>query len=121
MVRISSNHKRNKKEINPLYLYIQETEKKRKKEYENFLEYASERLSFSKDIIAGQPMITMSGNHYIRVSNYRSVTKYSTECVILCLWKKNMNICGSRLFIESLRKEEIIIVGNITNIFFEEL
>ena len=119
MVDKSSKHKRNKKELNPLYIYIKETEKNRKKEYERFWEHASEYLSIPKDVIAGQSIITLNGNHHIRVNNYRSVAEYSTECVNLCLEKKNMRICGSKLFIESLRKEEIIIVGNITNISFE--
>lgn len=119
MVGKPSKHKRNKKELNPLYIYIKETEKKRKKEYERFLEHASETLSIPKDVIAGQPIISMNGNHQIRISNYRSVAEYSTECVSLCLGKKNMRICGNKLFIESLRKEEIIIVGNIANISFE--
>ena len=119
MVRTPSKHKRNKKELNPLYLYIKETEKGRKKEYEKFLEQASESLSIPKDVIAGQPMISLTGNHSIRICNYRSVAEYTTECIRLSLGKKMMEICGSHLLIESLRKEEIIIVGNISNISFE--
>ena len=119
MVKTPSKHKRNKKELSPLYLYIKETEKDRKKEYEKFLEQASESLSIPKDVIAGQPMIHMTGNHSIRVCNYRSVAEYTTEGICLSLGKKNMVILGNDLLIESLRKEEIIIVGNISNISFE--
>ena len=118
-MRKNSKHKQNKKELNPLYLYIKETEKGRKKEYEKFLEQASESLSIPKDVIAGQPIISMTGNHSIRVCNYLSVAEYTTECISLSLGKKNMLICGNRLLIESLRKEEILIVGNILNISFE--
>ena len=87
-----------------------------KKEYEKFLEHASESLSIPKDVIAGQPMISLNGNHSIRVVNYRSVEEYTTELIRLSLGKKHMEICGKQLLIESLRKEEIIIVGNILNI-----
>ena len=118
-MKASSKHKRNKKELNPLYCYIKETEKGRKKEYEKFLEQASESLSIPKDVIAGQSIITMNGNHSIRINNYGSVAEYSTECIRLSLGKKNMVIQGKRLLIESLRREEIIIFGNITNISFE--
>ena len=119
MVKTPSKHKRNKKELNPLYLYIKETEKGRKKEYEKFLEQASESLSIPKDVIAGQPMIYLTGNHRIRVCNYRSVAEYNTECIRLSLGKKQITIFGSKLLIESLRKEEILIVGNISNVSFE--
>ena len=121
MVKTPSKHKRNKNELNPLYSYIKVTEKERKKEYEQFLEHASESLSIPKDVIAGQPMIHLNGNHSIRVVNYRSVEEYTTELIRLSLGKKHMEICGKQLLIESLRKEEIIIVGNILNISFEGL
>ena len=119
MVRPPSKHKSNKKELNPFYSYIKETEKCRKKDYEKFLEKASESLAIPKDVIAGQPMISLTGNHSIRVCNYRSVAEYTTEFIRLSFGKKNMEILGSHLLIESLRKEEIIIVGNISNISFE--
>lgn len=118
-MKLQSKHKKNKKELNPLFLYLKETEKNRKKEYEKFLEKASESLSIPKDIIAGQPMMNLTGNHSIRVCNYRSVAEYHTECIRLSLVKMNMEIRGSHLLIDSLRKDEIIIVGNISNISFE--
>lgn len=119
MVKTPSRHKQNKKELNPLYAYIKETEKGRKKEYERFLEKTSENLSIPKDVIAGEPIISMTGNHCVRICNYRSVAEYTTECIRLSLGKKNLIILGGHLLIESLRKEEIIIVGNIINISFE--
>ena len=118
-MKASSKHKHNKKELNPLYLYIKETEKGRRKEHEKFLEQASESLCIPKDVIAGQSMIHITGNHKIRVCNYRSVAEYSTECIRLSLGKKYIVISGNKLLIESLRKEEILIVGNILNISFE--
>lgn len=119
LVKTPSKHKKHKKELIPFYTYIKETEKNRKKEYEKFLEYASENLSIPKDVIAGQPMIYLTGNHSIRVCNYRSVAEYSTEYIRLIVGKKNLEICGNHLLIDSLRKDEIIIVGNILNISFD--
>jgi sporulation protein YqfC len=118
VVKIPSKHKKNKKELNPFYTYIKETEKNSKKEYEKFLEHASEYFSIPKDVIAGQPIIRMTGNHSIHVCNYRSVSFYSTECICLLLGKKSIKIEGNKLLIENLRKEEILIVGNILNISF---
>jgi len=113
-----SKHKANKKELQPLYVYMKETEKVRKKEYENFLEYTSEHLSIPKDVIAGQAMIFLTGNHKVRVCNYHSVKEYSTERIWLSLGKKDFFIIGSGLLIEVLRKDEIDITGNITDISF---
>ena len=117
-MKTPSKHKRNKKELNPLYVYIKETEKNRQKEYEKFLEHASESLSIPKDVIAGQAVISMMGNHSIRISNYRNIEEYSAESIKLSLGKKSLLISGSHLFIEYFRKDEIKIVGNILNISF---
>lgn len=118
MVKQPSKHKKNKKELQPLYVYIKETEKKRKKEYERFLEHTSELLSIPQDIIAGQAMISMTGNHCVRVSNYRTMEEYSEEKIKLSLGKISLMITGTHLLIEYFRKEEIKIVGNITNVSF---
>lgn len=118
MVRTISKHKKHKKELQPLYLYIKETEQNRRKEYEQFLEHTSEQLSIPKDIIAGQAMISMTGNHCVRVGNYRSIEAYSTEEIKLSLGKKSIIIIGTHLLIEYFRKDEIKIVGNISNISF---
>lgn len=118
MVKASLKHKKHKKELQPLYVYIKETEKNRRKDYEQFLEHASESLSIPKDVIAGQAMISMTGNHCVRVCNYRNIEEYSTEAVKLSLGKQSLVIIGSRLFIEYFRKDEIKIVGNISNVSF---
>ena len=118
MGKAGLKHKTNKKELNPLYLYVKETEKNRKKDYEQFLEYASEKLSIPKDIVAGQAMISLTGNHCVRVCNYRVIEEYSTENIKLSLGKKSLVIVGSNLLIEYFRKDEIKIVGNISNVSF---
>ena len=118
MGKCPSKHKKHKKELKPLYLYMKETEKSRRKEYDYFLERTSETLSIPKDVLTGHAMISLIGNHGIRVSNYRGVEEYSTETVKLSLGKKSLLICGTHLLIEYFRKDEIKIVGNISNVSF---
>lgn len=118
MKKSVSKHKRNKKELYPLYSYINSSEKKRRKEYESFIEHSSGCLSIPKDVLANQAMIYLTGNHGIRISNYRSIEEYSTEQIKLSLGKKRLLISGSHLLIEYFRKDEIRIVGNIMNVSF---
>lgn len=117
-MRVSSRHKKHKKELQPFYAYIKATEADRKKEYEQFLERVSGNLSIPKDVIAGQAMLSMAGNHCIRVCNYKAIEEYSTECVKLSSGRRNIVISGTHLLIEVLRKDEIKIIGNILNISF---
>jgi len=118
MGKTISKHSKHKKELQPLYTYIKETEKSRRKEYDHFLERTSETLSIPTDVLAGQAIISLTGNHGIRVSNYRGVEEYSTETVKLALGKKSLLINGSHLLIEYFRKDEIKIIGNISNVSF---
>lgn len=118
-MKIRSKHHKHKKELKPLYVYINETEKNRRKDYERFTEQVSEQLSIPKDVIAGQARISLIGNHCIRVGNYRNMEEYSTECVKVSLGKKSLVIKGSHLLIEYFRKDEIKIIGNILNISFD--
>ena len=118
MGKTPSKHSKHKKELQPLYTYIKETEKSRRKSYEHFLEHSSETLSIPGDVLAGQAIISLTGNHGIRVNNYRGVEEYSTETVKLALGKKSLLISGSHLLIEYFRKDEIKIIGNISNVSF---
>ena len=72
-------HKHNKKELHPLYSYINEVQTKRKKEYEKFIEHTSDIFSIPQDVLTGQAIISMFGNHMIRICNYQLVEEYSTE------------------------------------------
>ena len=118
MKKAVSKHKKYKKELNPLYDYIRRTEKNRQKEYENFLETTSDTFMIPKDVIAGQSIISMIGSHEMRLSNYQAIKEYSTESIKLLLHKKTIIIQGERLMIEYSRKDEIKIIGNISNISF---
>ena len=113
-----SKHKNYKKELQPLYDYIQQTEKNYKKEYESFLETVSETFTIPKDVLARQSIISMVGNHEIRISNYYTIEEYSTVSIRLLLHKKTIMIQGEHLMIQYSHKDEIKIVGNILNISF---
>lgn len=110
--------KKHRKELHPLYIYLKETEKKRKKDYEKFLEHTCERISVPKGVLTGQAEVHMLGNHCVRVCNYRYIELYSEESIKLSLGKKSLNIIGTHLLIEYFRKDEIKIIGNIVTVSF---
>ena len=119
MGKATIQHKKNKKELQPLYQYLRQTEKRKKQEYEQFLETFSQHLAIPQDVLAGQPVLSMTGTHSLHISNYRSIEEYSTKKIRLSFQKRILCIRGDKLSIEYFRKEEIKIVGNISNISFE--
>lgn len=118
MHNATGKHKRNKKELTPLYAYIRQTERKRKKEYESFLEYESERLDIPEEVLAGQPTLRMIGNHSMIISGNYTIEEYSTESICLKTLKKKIHLSGEHLAIRYFRKDEIKIVGNIQTVSF---
>ena len=91
---------------------------KRKKEYESFLEYESERLDIPEEVLAGQPTLRMIGNHSMNISGNYIIEEYSTESICLKTLKKKIHLSGEHLAIRYFRKDEIKIVGNIQTVSF---
>ena len=118
MSKTSSKHKKNKKELNPFYTYLKETERKRRKEYERFLEHGSESLGIPMDVIAGQPLIRMEGNHSMILLGMYKIGEYTQNQIILQVKQRNVVVYGESLQIQYFRKEEIKLTGNILNISF---
>lgn len=113
-----SRHRKNKRELNPLYTYIKQTERNRRMEYERFLEYESEELQIPKDVIAGQPIIRMAGNHSMVFSGAYSMEEYTSGQIKLVTKKQSVLVQGEQLSIQYFRRDEVKIVGNIQNLSF---
>ncbi len=118
MQKKSSRHKKNKKELSPLYTYIKQTDRKRKQEQERFLEFESEKLGIPGEVFAGQPLIRMAGNHSMNFSGEYTLEEYSTERIVLRTRQKAVAIAGNKLSVRFFRKDEIKIIGNIQTISF---
>ncbi len=111
-------HKQNKKELQPFYTYLRQTEKRRKQEYSRFSEALSESLQIPGDVLAGAASICMTGRHSIHVTNYKSIDEYTKEQIGLSLKGGKICITGRNLSIEYFRKEEIKISGLILSVSF---
>lgn len=111
-----SRHKRNKKELAPYYRYLRYTEKQRKAVYDSFSERLSQGLNMTGDVLAGQAILSMMGNHGIRIENYQSILEYSETRVRIATKKKPICIEGRQLCIQYFTKDEIQIVGQIEQV-----
>jgi len=118
LVKNKSGHKKNKKELSPLYAYITQTEKRRQKEYEHFLEHECENLSIPKEVLSGQPFIRMYGTNSMCLVGAYTIEIYRTDCIVLQIKKRKLTVEGEQLSIPYFRTDEIKIVGNILNISF---
>lgn len=103
-----------------MYRYLNYSERQRKEVYDSFTERLSENMQFTGDIIAGQPLISMSGNHSVKIINYQSILEYSTTKIRISTKKCQICILGDNLCIQYFMRDEIKIVGNIVGISYQK-
>ena len=82
-------------------------------------ETLSDAWGIPKDLALDLPHMTLSGNRELYLENYKSLLKYSTEEIIAGGKKFRVTIVGKKLEIKRIRREDIVILGEITAIQFE--
>lgn len=98
---------------------MKQTERNRKKEYEQYLEYECDKLGIPKEVVSGYPVIRLSGTHCLDFRGDYSIEEYTTELIRLKTRKHHILIRGKQLCLAFFAKEEIRIHGNIQNISFD--
>lgn len=76
-------------------------------------------LNLPKDVVLGEPLISLVGRHTVTVENYRGILLYTDTLVKL--QAKTCKICieGTRLKIEYYSDEDMKITGHIKAVTFE--
>lgn len=104
--------------LTPFYTYLRETERKRKRDYERYVEFKSDHLGIPQEVLAGEPQIRISGNHSVLFFGTYRMERYRKEQIILQTKRKTIIISGDELCIEYFRKDEIKIIGEIEGLSF---
>lgn len=82
-------------------------------------EALSDAWGIPKDLALDLPHMTLSGNRELYLENYKSLLKYSTEEIIVGGKKFRITISGKKLEIKSIRRDDILILGEITEIQYQ--
>lgn len=77
-------------------------------------------LQLPDDLAKGTAFVSLHGQNYVRVENFRGISRYSCEEIRLLTRKGCLCILGSHLEIESYTSDEIEISGRIKSLFFLE-
>lgn len=76
----------------------------------------SAHLNLPKDLILGDPIVTITGRREITVENYRGILNYETVLIRLSLKHGQVEIHGSNLKIDYYTNDEMKISGRIDKI-----
>ena len=77
-------------------------------------------LQLPDDLAKGTAFVSLHGQNYVRVENFRGISRYSCEEIRLLTRKGCLCILGSHLEIESYTSDEIEISGRIKSLFLPE-
>lgn len=116
--KIKSNHKKFKQQ-NAKNIYNQFPKKiKRKSETEkdSYLEVISNNLKLPSDVLAGAPILTITGKNQICLENYKGIIEYTGNLIRVQTKLCRIHIEGNDLNIDCLTDDEMRISGRIGNI-----
>ena len=80
----------------------------------------SDAFDIPKELFMNLPRITLVGNLQMVIENHRGVLEYGHDNVKVALAKGVLGIKGQALTLRNIGPEEIIIDGNLQNIYFEQ-
>lgn len=75
-------------------------------------------LDLPQDLFLGLPIISLSGNREIYISNHRGILSYGQEEMVILVKDYQIQIKGKALCIISYTKEELTIQGYIRSMEF---
>ena len=80
---------------------------------------AADALGLPKDVIVGEPVITITGRRKVYIENYNRIISFTDQEIRLQAKTCKILICGKRIRIEYYTKDEMLIAGQITAVMTE--
>lgn len=114
-----SLHKKNTSQTkHELKRIKKEEEKRRASERITYLESISESLALPTDILAGAPVINITGRNALLIENYKKILEYSEGLIRVQTKLYYVSIEGTDLCISYYTKDEMKITGVFRSILF---
>ncbi|MCL2619477.1 MAG: sporulation protein YqfC [Defluviitaleaceae bacterium] len=76
-------------------------------------------LELPKDVMLGLPIITMTGDEEITITNHKGLVEYSAGCVRLSTPLGGLKIFGINLILKEITAETVMIAGKIASVSWE--
>ena len=76
-------------------------------------------FSIPKDVIPGEPMVTMTGRQKVYIENYHRIVSFQDEEIKLLAKTCRILVHGKRLRIEYYTRDDMLIAGLIHSVSME--
>lgn len=78
-----------------------------------------ESLDLPQDLFQGMPILSLTGNRKLYISNHRGIMLYEKETIVILAKHMQIRIEGKELVIESYSQDELVIRGYISFVGME--
>ncbi|MEG0825661.1 MAG: YabP/YqfC family sporulation protein [Oscillospiraceae bacterium] len=85
---------------------------------ESILEKTAGVFDLPADVVAGLPLITMTGDRELRMENHRGILAYGDEEICVSGGVMLVRICGSDLTLRAMNSAELVVSGHIGKVEF---
>lgn len=118
--KFKSNHNKFKQQSakNLYKQFPKDSKKKRELERQSYLEALSTNLSLPSDILAGAPILTITGSNQICLENYKGIIEYTGSLIRVQAKNCRIHIEGAGLNIDYFTDDEMRISGRIQDIHY---
>ena len=79
-------------------------------------ERLAEDTDFGREMIPGQMIVEIAGNHRVLIENHFGVSQYSKERIGVKVKTGLVCVCGSSLELTRMTKEQLVITGRIDSV-----
>ena len=85
---------------------------------ENLLERAADLFDLPGEVLAGMPLITITGGVRIHIENHRGILEYGeTEIDVNC-GKVVVRLSGEKMELRAMSENELLITGELARVEF---
>lgn len=118
--KIKSNHNKFKQTHGKsIYSrFPKDSKKKRELEKQTYLEALSTNLNLPEDILAGAPILTVTGNNQLCLENYKGIIEYTGNLIRIQAKNCRIHIEGAELTIDYFTDDEMRISGRVKEIHY---
>ncbi len=87
---------------------------KKKKDADRYVEL----FGLPKDLFLGMPLLSMTGNRFLCITNHRGIRQYSRELIVVSAKPYAIQIVGKGLYIPKYSADQLEITGYLEGITF---
>lgn len=87
----------------------------------NLMESIGDACGIPKDISLDMPHISLSANKELYIENYKTLISYSSEQLITGSRKYIIKFTGKNIEIKSIRREDMLVIGEFSHIEYKLL